>query len=61
MVVDIGAGYDMTSFDPGLFIVSAQMRPGVKVADTQAEVEKESRGDARQSGRRRRTAEGQES
>ena len=41
MVVDIGAGYDMTSFDPGLFIVSAQMRPGVKAADTQAEVEKE--------------------
>ncbi|HYL60500.1 MAG TPA: pitrilysin family protein [Candidatus Acidoferrales bacterium] len=41
MVVDIGAGYDMTSFDPGLFVVSAQMRPGVKAADTQAEVEKE--------------------
>jgi zinc protease len=41
MVVDIGAGYDLTSFDPGLFVVSAQMRPGVKAADTQAEVEKE--------------------
>ncbi len=41
MVVDIGAGYDMTSFDPGLFVVSAQMRPGVKAADTQVEVEKE--------------------
>ena len=41
MVVDIGAGYDMTSFDPGLFIVSAQMRPGVTVANTEAEVEKE--------------------
>src|SRR5208283_2712038 len=41
MVVDIGAGYDMTSFDPGLFVVSAQMRPGVKASDTQAEVEKE--------------------
>jgi len=41
MVVDIGAGYDMTSFDPGLFIVSAQMRPGVTVANTQGEVEKE--------------------
>ena len=41
MVVEIGAGYDMTSFDPGLFIVSAQMRPGVKAADTQLEVEKE--------------------
>ena len=41
MVVDIGAGYDMTSFNPGLFVVSAQMRPGVKAADTQLEVEKE--------------------
>jgi zinc protease len=41
MVVDIGAGYDMTSFDPGLFIVSAQMRPGVTAANTQVEVEKE--------------------
>ncbi len=41
MVVDIGAGYDMTSFDPELFIVSAQMRPGVKASDTEAEVEKE--------------------
>ena len=41
MVVDIGAGYDMTSFDPGLFVVSAQMRPGVTAASTQVEVEKE--------------------
>jgi zinc protease len=41
MVVDVGAGYDMTSFDPGLFVVSAQMRPGIKAADTQVEVEKE--------------------
>ena len=41
MVVDIGAGYDLTSFDPGLFVVSAQMRPGIKAADTQVEVEKE--------------------
>jgi len=41
MVVDIGAGYDMTSFSPGLFVVSAQMRPGIKAADTQVEVEKE--------------------
>jgi len=41
MVVEIGAGYDMTSFDPGLFVVSAQMRPGVKAADTQVEVEKQ--------------------
>jgi zinc protease len=41
MVIEISAGYDMTSFDPGLFVVSAQMRPGVKAADTEAEVEKE--------------------
>ncbi len=41
MVVDIGAGYDMTSFDPGLFVVSAQMRPGVTAANTQVEIEKE--------------------
>jgi zinc protease len=41
MVVDIGAGYDMTSFDPGLFVVSAQMRPGVTAASTQAEVDRE--------------------
>jgi zinc protease len=41
MVVGIDAGYDMTSFDPGLFIVSAQMRPGVKTQDAQAEVDKE--------------------
>lgn len=41
MVIGIGAGYDMTAFDPGLFIVSAQMRPGVKAADTQVEVEKQ--------------------
>jgi zinc protease len=41
MVVDIGAGYDMTSFDPGLFMVSAQIRPGVKTVDAIAEVDKE--------------------
>ncbi len=41
MVVDIGAGFDFTSFDPSLFVVSAQMRPGVKTEDAMAEVEKE--------------------
>jgi zinc protease len=41
MVVDVGAGYDMTSFDPGLFVVSAQMRPGVTAANTETEVDKE--------------------
>src|SRR5271157_5358822 len=39
MVIDVGAGYEMTSFDPGLFIVSAQMRPGVTAANTQIEVD----------------------
>ncbi|HUO04521.1 MAG TPA: pitrilysin family protein [Candidatus Binataceae bacterium] len=41
MVVDINAGYDMTSFDPGLFIVSGRMRPGVKAQDAIAEIDSE--------------------
>jgi zinc protease len=41
MVVDINAGFDMTSFDPGLFIIAAQMRPGVKTDDAIAEVDRE--------------------
>jgi zinc protease len=41
MVVDIGAGFDMTSFDPSLFVVSGQMRPGVKTEDAMAEADKE--------------------
>ncbi|HEY6420907.1 MAG TPA: pitrilysin family protein [Candidatus Binataceae bacterium] len=41
MVLDIGAGYDFTSFDPSLFLVSAQIRPGVKTEDAMAEVDKE--------------------
>jgi len=41
MVVDVGAGYDMTSFDPNLFVVSAQMRPGVTAADTIVEIDRE--------------------
>jgi zinc protease len=41
MVVDINAGFDMTSFDPSLFIVAAQMRPGVKTEDAIAEVDKQ--------------------
>jgi len=36
MVVEVSASYDMTSFDPGLFMVSAQMRPGVKTQDAVA-------------------------
>jgi zinc protease len=41
MVVDISVDYDMTSFDPGLLWVSAQMRPGVKVDDAIAEVDRQ--------------------
>jgi zinc protease len=36
MVVEVSASYDLTSFDPGLFMVSAQMRPGVKTEDAVA-------------------------
>jgi zinc protease len=41
MVVGISASYEPTSFDPGLFWVSAQVRPGVKTEDAMAEVDKE--------------------
>jgi zinc protease len=41
MVVDVDVGYDMTSFDPGLLWVSAQMRPGVKTDDVVAEVDRQ--------------------
>ncbi len=41
MVVTVDASYDMTSFDPSLFWVSAQMRPGVKTDDGIAEVDKQ--------------------
>ncbi|MGH7933158.1 MAG: M16 family metallopeptidase [Candidatus Binataceae bacterium] len=41
MVVDVDASYDLTSFDPGLFWVSAQMRPGVKTDAAIAEVDKQ--------------------
>jgi zinc protease len=40
MVVSADAGYDMTSFNPGLFVVSGQMRPGVKTQDALAEVDR---------------------
>lgn len=40
-VVDVSAEYDMTLFDPDLFWVSAQMRPGVKTADVVAEIDKQ--------------------
>lgn len=41
MVVEINAGFDMTSFDPNLFVFAAQMRPDVKAEDALAEVDKE--------------------
>jgi len=41
MVVDVDVDYDMTSFDPSLFWISAQMRPGIKVDDVMAEVERQ--------------------
>jgi zinc protease len=40
-VVDISAEYDMTSFDPDLFWISAQMRPGIKTPDVVAEIDKQ--------------------
>jgi zinc protease len=41
MVVDAGADYDMTSFDPGMFEISAQLRPGIKTDDAFAEFDKQ--------------------
>lgn len=40
-VVDVSASYDMTSFDPNLFWISAQVRPGIKTADVMAEVDRQ--------------------
>jgi zinc protease len=39
MVVDVAVDYDLTSFDPTLFWLAAQMRPGVKADDVMAEVD----------------------
>lgn len=41
MVVDVGVDYDMTSFGPPLFTISAQVRPGIKTKDVIAEIEKQ--------------------
>ncbi len=41
MVVSVDASYEITSFDPSLFWISAQMRPHVKAADALAEADKE--------------------
>jgi zinc protease len=40
LVVGVDASYDRLSFDPGLFTISAQMRPGVKAADALDEMGK---------------------
>jgi zinc protease len=41
MVVSVDASYEITSFDPNLFWVSAQMRPGVTAEAAMAEADKE--------------------
>jgi zinc protease len=41
MVVDVDVEYDMTSFDPNLLWIAAQMRPGVKASDVMAEVDRQ--------------------
>jgi zinc protease len=41
MVVGVDASYEMTDFDPGLFWVSAQLRPGVKSAEVESEINKQ--------------------
>lgn len=41
MVVDVDADYDRLSFDPGLFVIAAQMRPGFKPADVIAVLDDE--------------------
>jgi zinc protease len=41
MVVDVDVEYDMTSFDPNLFWIAAQVRPGVRAEDVMAEVERQ--------------------
>jgi zinc protease len=41
MVVDVDVDYDMTSFDPNLFWIEAQMRPGIKAGDVMAEVDRQ--------------------
>jgi zinc protease len=41
MVVDVDVEYDLTAFDPSLFWIAAQMRPGVKADDVMAEVQRQ--------------------
>ena len=41
MVVGVGPEYEMTSFDPNLFWISAQLRPGIKADDVLAEIDRQ--------------------
>ena len=41
MVVSVSPEYEMTTFDPNLFWISAQMRPGIKADDVIAEVDRQ--------------------
>lgn len=41
MVVDVDVDYDMTSFDPNLLWIAAQVRPGFKADDVMAEVDRQ--------------------
>lgn len=41
MVVSVGPDYEMTSFDPNLFWISGQLRPGIKTEDALAEVDRQ--------------------
>ncbi len=40
MVVNVDSGYLITSFDPSLFSIEAQMRPGVKPEDALSEIDR---------------------
>jgi zinc protease len=41
LAVGADASYDLTAFDPSLFWVSAELRPGVKTADAIAEIDRQ--------------------
>ena len=60
MVVNVAPDYDMTTFDPNLFWISAQMRPGVKADDVIGEVDRQIAALREKAGQRRRAAESQE-
>ncbi len=41
MVVEVSASYELTSFDPPLFTIAAQARPGVRIEDVIAEIDRQ--------------------